>query len=80
MEEEIVYNRWEWGQVYNIGTGVNHSVNEIAHMIGGDTINIPPRLGEARVTLADNSKAKNHFGWTPSVTLEAWLSKNKDLT
>lgn len=76
VEEEIVYNKWEWGQVYNIGTGVNHSVNEIAHMIGGDTINIPPRLGEARVTLADNSKGKNYLGWTPSVTLEAWLSKN----
>lgn len=71
------YYRWEWGQVYNIGTGVNYSVNEIADMIGGDRVNIPPRLGEARITLADNTKAKTDLGWNPKVGLSEWISKNR---
>jgi len=72
-----VYTNWEWGQVYNIGTGVNHSVNEIAALMGGDTVNIPPRLGESRITLANASKAKTHLGWTPQVRLEDWIAEHK---
>lgn len=59
--------------VFNIGTGKNYSVNELAKMIGGDTVNIPPRLGEARLTLADNTKARDVLGWTPLVNLEDGL-------
>jgi UDP-glucose 4-epimerase len=77
VEDEIVYRKWEWGQIYNIGTGTNHSVNEIADMVGGNRINIPPRIGEARITLADNSKANRHFGWIPKVRLEDWIAQHK---
>jgi UDP-glucose 4-epimerase len=72
-----VYTNWEWGQVYNIGTGRNHSVNQIAAMIGGDTVNIPPRQGEARITLANASKAREHLGWIPKVRLEDWITEHK---
>ena len=58
-----------YGQVYNIGNGVNYSVNEVAAMISDNTINIPPRVGESRVTLADNTKMKKTFGWRPRVSL-----------
>ena len=34
-------------------------------MISDNTINIPPRVGESRVTLADNTKMKKTFGWRP---------------
>lgn len=68
---------WSWGQIYNIGTGTNHSVNEIAALIGGETINIPPRLGESRITLANVNKAKEHLGWTPQVRLEDWIAEHK---
>jgi UDP-glucose 4-epimerase len=70
------YRRWEWGQVYNIGTGTNHSVNDIAVMVGGETTNIPSRLGEARVTMANTEKANKHFGWKAKVSLEDWLSNH----
>ena len=42
-----------YGQVYNVGSGKNYSVNEIASFISDDTINIPPRIGEARNSLAN---------------------------
>lgn len=68
---------WEWGQIYNIGTGTNHSINEIAHLMGGHTVNIPARLGESRITLANANKAKEHLNWTAKVRLEDWIEKNK---
>lgn len=65
---------WEmFGQVYNIGTGTNHSVNQIARMISDNKINIPPRIGEARVTLANIQKTKKTFGWEPKVKLDEWI-------
>jgi UDP-glucose 4-epimerase len=65
-----------FGQVFNVGTGKNHSVNEIAKQISDNTINIPPRLGESRITLANNQKLKNTFGWNSKVVLEEWIGKN----
>jgi len=67
---------YTFGQIYNIGTEKNYSVNEIAKIIGGPTANIPPRLGEARVTLANTNKAKKELGWFPKVQLETWLKEN----
>jgi len=67
---------YEFGQIYNVGTGINYSINEIAKMIGGESVNIPNRIGEARTTLADNKKIKSEFGWTPKIDLETWLKEN----
>lgn len=71
------YRGWEWGQTYNIGTGTNHSVNQIAALMGGETVNIPPRAGESRITLANATKAKNQLGWTSKVRLEDWIAEHK---
>ncbi len=59
------------GEVYNLGTGKNYSVNEIAEMIGGERSHLPPRQGEARSTLADISKIQEKLGWTPKHSLES---------
>ena len=65
-----------YGQVYNVGTGNNVSVNQIARMIGGETVNFPPRAGEVRFSLANNQKIKKTFGWQPTVKLEDWIKEN----
>lgn len=64
-----------FGQVYNVGTGKNYSINEIAEMISDNTVNIAPRPGESRVTLANNQKIRNIFGWEPKVNLKEWIEK-----
>lgn len=64
-----------YGEVYNVGTGTNYSVNELASMISDKTIMVEPRIGEAKVTLADNKKIKNVMGWEPKIKLEEWVSK-----
>ena len=63
-----------FGQVYNVGTGNNYSINQIAEMFDHETVNIAPRPGEAMVSLANNQKLCNTFGWQPSMKLEDWLS------
>lgn len=66
-----------YGQVYNVGTGINHSINEVASLISDNQTHIPSRIGESRVTLADNNKIKNVFGWQPRIKLEDWIYENK---
>ena len=64
-----------YGQLYNVGNGLNYSINEIADAISENQTNIPPRIGEARTTLADNTKLKTTFGWEPKVDLMDWISE-----
>ena len=64
-----------YGQLYNVGNGVNYSINEIANAISDNQTNIPPRIGESRVTLANNDKLKQTFGWDPKVNLMKWISE-----
>ena len=67
------------GEIINVGTGTNHSVNQIADMICDSyTKNfIPPRPAEARVTLADISKAKKLLGYMPSIEISDWIDEYK---
>ncbi len=64
------------GEVINIGSGKNYSVNELAKMIGGPTVNTDSRI-EPKETLADNSLAKKLLGWQPTVNLPEWLKEYK---
>jgi UDP-glucose 4-epimerase len=63
-----------FGQVYNIGTGKNYSVNEVAKMISDNTINIQSRIGETKISIANNKKFKKTFGWKPTMKLENWIN------
>jgi len=64
------------GEVINIGNGDNRSVNQIADMIGGNTINVEPVI-EPKETLADNSKACELLDWKPTMIIENWITEYK---
>jgi nucleoside-diphosphate-sugar epimerase len=66
------------GEVINIGAGCNHSLNELAKLIGGEIEYIAPRF-EPKDTLADNSLAKKLLGWKPEVTFEKGIQELKKL-
>lgn len=55
--------------IYNVGTGVNFSINQIAKIIGGPSENIPARPAEVLETLADISLTKRDLNWCPEVNL-----------
>jgi UDP-glucose 4-epimerase len=55
--------------IYNIGTGKNYSINQIAKMIGGDFIHIERRPAEIEETLASIEKACLELKWKPKFSL-----------
>jgi len=72
-EDENVF-----GEVFNVGTGTNHSVLDIAKMIGGKYTLTPPRQGEAQETLADITKIKQLLGFKPKIKLENWIKSENN--
>jgi UDP-glucose 4-epimerase len=60
------------GEVLNVGNGDNRSVNDIARMIGGPTINNAPVI-EPRETLANNNRTQRLLDWKPTMKLEEWM-------
>lgn len=66
------------GEVINIGSGQNQSINKIARLIGGPVAYIPARL-EPQDTLADNSLARELLGWKPEVKFEDGVLELKSM-
>jgi len=66
-----------YGEIFELGRGVNHSINEVAGMFGKDypCDLLPFRPGEYDVTLADYSHAQKLLGWTPTKNLEDYMEK-----
>jgi UDP-glucose 4-epimerase len=71
------------GRVFNIGSGVNHSVNEIYQLVesllrtGLKPIYKPDLPGEAEITLADIGAAKS-LGWKPRIDIKEGLKRTID--
>ena len=55
-----------FGKVFNVGSGVNYSVLDLAKRVGGAYEFIDSREGEAQDTLANVSKIKKYLDWNPS--------------
>lgn len=73
-------------ETINVGTGVNYSILELANLVKDVTqknvprrtcnvVHVSERIGEAKLSLADNSKAKLLLGWEPKVRLENKLEE-----
>lgn len=64
------------GEAFNIGTGTDYCIVEVAKMISEDENKmkwIPERPAEARRTLANNNKAREILQWHPTIKLEDWI-------
>jgi UDP-glucose 4-epimerase len=72
METEKKLN----AKIFNVGGGKNYKIKDIAEYISSDIKHVEKRVGEAKTTLADISKAKNILNWEPTINLYDWLSKN----
>lgn len=66
--------------VYNIGSGKETSINELATILmgllgfSGQPVHAGGRPGEVRHSVADISRARSLLGWEPAFSLEAGLS------
>lgn len=65
------------GELINIGSAEQHSVNEIARAFGGPTETRPPRPegSEARHVRADITWARELLKWTPTVPFQTGLQE-----
>ena len=61
--------------VYDVGSGLNHSVKQIANMISEDHVHIEERQGEVFSTLSSVEKIKNDLKWSPTISVEDWISE-----
>jgi len=62
------------GGVFNLGTGTNYSINELAGMFGREKKHLPARPGEAKETRADISKSVKTLNWRPRYKLETYVN------
>lgn len=63
------------GEIYNISTGVVHTMEEIADAIGSEVVWIPRREWEVERHEGDISKIKE-LGWKPKTNVLEWLKAN----
>jgi nucleoside-diphosphate-sugar epimerase len=64
------------GRAINTGQSTEYSVNQIAEMFGGPTVNIAERIEPVR-NLCGNKMAKDLLGWEPTIDLPEWLPTYK---
>ncbi|HEU0096273.1 MAG TPA: NAD-dependent epimerase/dehydratase family protein, partial [Rhizomicrobium sp.] len=65
-------------EIFNVGSGSNISVKELADMISPDQCHTEGRRGDAVATLADISKIRDRLGWTPQVPFVEGLEELMD--
>ena len=70
-------NKWN-GDMFQLGTGVNYSINEIANLFSDNIIYIPKRLGEAETTLADIGPINFSTGWSSKINLKDYIINFKN--
>ena len=72
---EATLDKKYFGQVFNIGSGINYSVQEIADGISDNQTYIPKREGEMETTWSNIEKASEILGWKPEVDVLEWIKK-----
>jgi dTDP-glucose 4,6-dehydratase len=89
---ELVLQSGVEGETYNVGSGVEKSIEEIAdgelELTGKPTrrkTSLPDRTGHDRRYLLDSSKLRRELGWQPSIDFErgleetvAWYAEHRD--
>ena len=72
---EATLDKKYFGQVFNIGSGINYSVQEIADAISDNQTYIPKREGEMETTWSNIEKASEILDWKPEVDVLEWIKK-----
>lgn len=74
----IAMSKDNWNcEIFNLGSGTNYSINEVAQMFNHPITYLPNRPGEAETTLADISFSKEKLGWEPTQSLRNYIESIK---
>jgi dTDP-glucose 4,6-dehydratase len=82
---ELVLERGREGETYNVGSGIERSIEEIADLVLGLTGKpaslktiVPDRPGHDRRYLLDSTKLRRELGWEPEISFEDGLQATAD--
>jgi len=67
------------GEVFNVGSGENISVKELADMVSPAQVHVEGRKGDSAATLADISRIRTALGWSPQISFADGLKELKAL-
>jgi UDP-glucose 4-epimerase len=77
----LIETKEAWGHIFELGTGTNYSINEVAAMFKHDSIIYEAdKPGEAEITICDYSAANNILGWKAVKTLPDYINHWNALT
>ena len=65
------------GEVFNVGSGKNYAIKEIADLISDKQEFLPKRSGEMETTLANIDKISSVIGWKPEVDVLEWIKNGQ---
>lgn len=69
------YESKRHGEVFNVGSGTNISVRELAGMISPDQVFAPGRKDDSMATLADISRIQAALDWEPKISFAEGLKE-----
>ena len=65
----LIAKKAKINQIFNLASGTETSVNNIAKIIGGEVVNIPKRPGEPDRSLGSITKIKKELKWKPKISI-----------
>lgn len=72
----LMHEKEAWGEIFELGRGINYSIQEVAEMFEYDHIEYgPDKPGEAITTLCEDTKAMDMLGWIPTRTLPDYINE-----
>jgi UDP-glucose 4-epimerase len=60
---------------YQLGSGQEYSILEVAEMFGGEIKFVDARPGDRKTGLANVEETKQKLNWVPKMNLETWIKK-----
>lgn len=63
------------GEIFNVGSGENVSIKELANLITPLQVHEERRKGDAEITLADISDIQNRLKWAPKISFNQGLNE-----
>lgn len=69
----LIAEKNAWGYVFELGRGVNFSIQEVAEMFEHTIVYQDDKPGEALVTLCKDTLAKDILGWQPTKNLNDYI-------
>jgi len=62
-----------WGHIFELGRGINYSIQEIANMYPSKVTYEDDKPGEALITLCTDTLAKELLGWQPKLNISDYI-------